>query len=241
MKKPRLSRAQIRSLDIFAACTGQLINQSKCSILFSVACPQGTQDTIRTILQVERDQFEAKYLGLPTPDGRMNRGKFESLQSRLSKRLIEWGDGLLAQSAREILIKAIAQAIPTYVMGVFKLPFSVCDDLTKLIRNYWWGAERGKRRTHWVSWAKLNRAKSNGGMGFRDMRLFNQALLARQAWRLLAFPNSLCARVLKARYFPNGNLVDTVFYWKSILNLDSHLIWSETSEKRIDLESGKWS
>jgi hypothetical protein len=106
-----------RTLDIFVACTGQLINQSKCSILFSAACPQGTQDSIRTILQVERDQFEAKYLGLPTPDGRMNRGKFESLQSRLSKRLIGWGDGLLAQSAREILIKATAQAIPTYVMG----------------------------------------------------------------------------------------------------------------------------
>jgi hypothetical protein len=39
----------------------------------------------------------------------------------------------------------------------------------------------------------------------------NQALLARQAWRLIAFPDSLCARVLKARYYPRGNLIDTVF------------------------------
>jgi hypothetical protein len=46
---------------------------------------------IRTILQVEQQCFEVKYLGLPTPDGhgRMNKGKFVNLQSRLSKLLME--------------------------------------------------------------------------------------------------------------------------------------------------------
>ena len=48
-------------------------------------------------------------------------------------------------------------------------------------------------------------------MGFRDLRLFNQALLAKQAWRLLVFPDSLCAKVMKAKYYPHGHLLDTVF------------------------------
>jgi hypothetical protein len=51
----------------------------------------------------------------------------------------------------------------------------------------------------------------HGGMGFGDMCLFNQALLARQAWRLIHMPNGLCARVLRAKYYPQGNMIDTVF------------------------------
>jgi hypothetical protein len=41
--------------------------------------------------------------------------------------------------------------------------------------------------------------------------LFNQALLARQAWRLLTKPDSLCARFLRATYYPKEKLLDTVF------------------------------
>ena len=57
----------------------------------------------------------------------------------------------------------------------------------------------------------MTRPKRAGGIGFRDMHFFNIALLAKQGWRLLQNPNSLCARVLKSKYYPNGNLLDTVF------------------------------
>jgi hypothetical protein len=62
-----------------------------------------------------------------------------------------------------------------------------------------------------MSWDKIMRRKGQGGMGFRDLHLFNQALLATQAWRLIAFPDSLCARLLKANYFPSGELIGTAF------------------------------
>ena len=117
----------------------------------------------------------------------------------------------MSSGNKEILIKAVAQAIPTYIMGVFKLPMSVCDDLNRMVRNFWWGSSEGKRKTHWTARPNILAHKMKGGLGFKDFRLFNQALLARQAWRLLSNPNSLCAQVLKARYYPDGRLEDTVF------------------------------
>jgi hypothetical protein len=96
-------------------------------------------------------------------------------------------------------------------MGVFKFPTGLLEELTKIIRDFWWGDEQNRRRMHWMAWDRLARPKTQGGIGFRDLKVFNQALLARQAWRLIQFPDSLCARLLKARYYPSANLLDTVF------------------------------
>jgi hypothetical protein len=106
-------------LNTYEAGTGQLINPAKCSIMFSTTCPEAPQELVRSALGVVQQVFEEKCIGLPTLEGRMHKGKFQNLQSKLSKFLMELGDGLLAQSACEILIKAIAQAITTYVMGGF--------------------------------------------------------------------------------------------------------------------------
>lgn len=62
-------------------------------------------------------------------------------------------------------------------------------------------------------------AKSRGGLGFRDLICFNQALVAKQGWRIIQNPNSLVAKVLKARYFKNVNFL------KAKLGSKPSLIW----------------
>ena len=63
-----------------------------------------------------------------------------------------------------------------------------------------------------------------GGLDFRDMELFNLALLSRQSWRLLQEPESLSARILKAAYYPDGNILTTDLgahpsqIWRAILD-----------------------
>lgn len=73
--------------------------------------------------------------------------------------------------------------------------------------------------------------KSRGGIGFRDMKEFNTAMLAKQGWILLQEKTSLAYSLLKAKYFPNCNFMEATIglngrpspTWRSIMSSQSLL------------------
>ena len=74
----------------------------------------------------------------------------------------------------------MAQAVPTYTMSVFLLPIALCDDMTSMVRRFWWGQKKGKNKRAWISWDKICVPKTKGGLVFCDLKAFNLALLAKQ-------------------------------------------------------------
>jgi hypothetical protein len=135
-------------------------------------------------------------------------------------------------------------------MSCFQLPVSSCVSMRRSIANFWWGIIDGRRKLHWRSWEWLSTPKDLGGMGFRDLVVFNQAMLGRQCWRLLTDQSSLSARVLKARYFPNCNFWDaprprtSSFTWRSILFgrelLKKGVRWGIGNGKSTKIMSDNW-
>jgi hypothetical protein len=149
--------------------------------MFGAGCTEANEEKVKEILGVQNTTVDERYLDLPMPEGRMCKDKFKTTKERLIKKFNNWMERNMSSGAKEVLIKVVAQAMPAYVMGFFKLPYNLCDKMTQLIQNLWWGEEAGHRKVHWVAWDKLLMPKGLGGMGFRDLRCFNQALLARQA------------------------------------------------------------
>ena len=111
------------------------------------------------ILGVQEVHRFDSYLGLPTLVGRSKYHIFSYLKDRIWKKMQGWKGKLLSKAGKEILIKAVAQSIPTYTMSVFQLPFKLCDELDAMCAKFWWGQMGDERKIHWQRWEKLTRSK----------------------------------------------------------------------------------
>ncbi|CAL9002046.1 unnamed protein product [Prunus brigantina] len=83
-------------------------------------------------------EFHEKYLGLPTVIGRKKKDCFNGIKERLRQKLNGWKEKLLSKVGKALLIKAVAQSIPNYAIGVFKLPITFCVDLNSMISKFLW-------------------------------------------------------------------------------------------------------
>jgi len=56
-----------------------------------------------------------------------------------------------------------------------------------------------------MSWERLSTPKCFGGMGFKNLKAFNMAMIGKEAWKLVTSPNSLIIKLLKAKYYPRSD------------------------------------
>lgn len=179
--------------------------------------------THKHMIFFNRGNIRDMYLGLPEKICGSKKQAFAYIHDRLSSRINSWSAKLLSKGGKEVLLKSVAQALPTYIMSCFLLPQNIIKNLTSSISRFWWSSKQNSRGLHWIAWEKICLPHDQGGPDFHDLKYFNLALLAKQLWRLLQHLTSLLARVLKGRYFRSSSPIEVEkanspsYVWRSLM------------------------
>ncbi|XP_062007430.1 uncharacterized protein LOC133724663 [Rosa rugosa] len=181
-------------IETYGRASGQFVNFNKSSVVFNGNVSEALKDEVSELLGVEVVASHEKYLGLPTYVGRKKTATFLYIKDNLAKKLEAWQGKMFSRAGKDILIRVVAQALPSYAMSVFQLTKNFCDDLEQMCARFWWGSTLDKKKIHWKTWKALCNPKEEGGLGFRSLSNFNSAMLAKQAWRVINNPSSLIAR-----------------------------------------------
>lgn len=103
-----------------------------------------------------------RYLGLPTEWGRNKTSTLDWIKERVMSKLQGWKKGLLNQAGKEVLIKAVIQAIPTYAKTMIKFPKTFCQSLYSMVAKFWWIAHGKDGGIHWKKWSDISGSKKEG-------------------------------------------------------------------------------
>jgi hypothetical protein len=133
---------------------GQKLNKEKTSLFFSRNTSMAKIEEISHLSGLKATEKYEKYLGLPTLVRQMKIESIQGYHRQVWARLNDWKVHFLSQAGKEILIKAVVQAIPTYCMSVFLLPLSLCKELNSLMQRFWWGHKENTLKIHWMKWEK---------------------------------------------------------------------------------------
>uniref|UniRef100_A0A2N9G3W3 CCHC-type domain-containing protein n=1 Tax=Fagus sylvatica TaxID=28930 RepID=A0A2N9G3W3_FAGSY len=192
-----------RILEDFYLQSGQKVSLSKSKVFFSP-----NVNTLRQhlcgILGVSSTPNLGKYLGFPLRSNGRSTRDFDFVVEKVQAKLSSWKAKLLSPVGRVILVQSVTSAIPTYYMQNVALPIRVCFNLDKLNKDFLWGSIDERKKMHMVSWDKICRPRDLGGLGLYSTKARNLALLAKLNWRVMEDPNSLWAKTLIAKYYPNG-------------------------------------
>ncbi|XP_026379639.1 uncharacterized protein LOC113274477 [Papaver somniferum] len=212
-------------LEYFGSVSGQMLNLDKSSVYFSHNINPSTREILARELKMTEMTDTDKYLDVTLLIGRNKTKAFRLIVQSFGTRLKTWKGKTMNHSARTTMVKHVLNALPTYQMGCFRIPKTMIDQMDSIQKHFWWG-HSDNRGLCLIGWNKLNVPKPLGGLGFRNLEQFNNALLTKLAWKSCTDDDSLCMHIVRANNGKNGRdwniqLVSSIFdeeTYNAILN-----------------------
>ncbi|KAF5481094.1 hypothetical protein F2P56_001779 [Juglans regia] len=173
-------RKMLEIVNQYEEVSGQRINKNKSSLFFSKNTNLSSKNFLTSMAGIRGTNSQDKYLGLPALVCRSRCKEFKAILDRVSTKMNHWKHKFLSQAWREIMLKVVIQAIPTYSMRVFKLPKSLLRQLYSLIKGYWWGLLKYFPKSDFLN-AKVG---SNSSYIWRSILSARELLKVGLHWRI---------------------------------------------------------
>jgi hypothetical protein len=164
----------------FEAVSGLKINLAK-----SVLVPVGNVDNVVELantLGCGTFSLPLKYLGMPLRASFKAKSIWDDIVEKMEYRLASWKMMYLSKGGKVTLMKSTHSNLPTYYLSFFPIPVCVANRIEKLQQDFLWGGIGKEFKYHLVNWAKVCSPTSEGGLGIRNLRMFNRALLSKWLW-----------------------------------------------------------
>ncbi|KAJ8424802.1 hypothetical protein Cgig2_018694 [Carnegiea gigantea] len=185
------------------------------------------------------------YLGVPITARRLGTLEYRELVDKIMLRVKGWATRIISFIGRAVLINSVLFGMFNYWASIFILPQEVVDKITKICRNYLWGANPDTKKIPYISCQVTCTPKKVGGLGIKNLTLWNQASIAKLVWDIANKKDSLWARWVHGRYLKNKNwwgyipAQDNSWYWKKLCAMKNKFKVSDAEKIHKDWEGVK--
>ncbi|GKV45963.1 hypothetical protein SLEP1_g52987 [Rubroshorea leprosula] len=187
----------------FELVSGLKINFNK-SQLIGIGAKEEWLEKMAWVLCCKKGCLPFKYLGIPI-GGRCGKLSFwKPVLEGVTNKLSSWKGRYLSLGGRITLINSVLSSLPVFWMSVYMIPKGTILFIDKISRRFLWGGVEGGKKINWVRWDKVCRDKDQGGLGVKDLRKFNLALLGRWWGRLVNEEDGLWKKVILQKYGRDG-------------------------------------
>ncbi|GKV28743.1 hypothetical protein SLEP1_g37755 [Rubroshorea leprosula] len=187
----------------FELVSGLKINFGK-SQLMGIGVEDNWRNKMACRLCCKEGEFPFKYLGIPIGGNHKRVAMWKPMVDSFRKKLSTWKGRYLSLGGRITLINSVLSSLPVFLMSIYLIPKGILYSIDKIRRSFLWGGGGEERKIKWVSWDKVCKKKEEGGLGVRELRKFNLALLGKWWGRLAENREGLWKRVIIGKYGERG-------------------------------------
>ncbi|XP_062093464.1 uncharacterized protein LOC133799466 [Humulus lupulus] len=218
----------LRGFQLFSMTSGLKANKMK-SAIYGVGLNEESWYQLTEASGFQRSKLPFKYLGMSISNKRITKTECECLVEKMVKRIRIWSTRNLSYAGKCVLINSVLMSINTYWSQMIILPCSVIDRINQICRGFLWKNGDNMEGPGRISWAEICKPKQHGGLGFKDIGLWNKCALGKYVWALANKEDNMWVKWIHAVYIKQQDWWDYVapssssWYWKQLVRVKDGL------------------